>query len=64
MKKEEIAAALAAKSEEGKSPMKGGKEVKKKTIEDEKAEGLGDFDDVSESEDEEPVKKRQKVNKK
>ena len=40
-----------------------GKEVKKKSLEEEQQEGLGDFDDVSDSEDEGPAQKKQKTEK-
>ncbi|GAA5990788.1 hypothetical protein JCM5350_004645 [Sporobolomyces pararoseus] len=58
MKKEEIDAALEKKPEPSLA-----KEVKKKTLEEEQQEGLGDFDDVSDSEDEEPAQKKQKTKK-
>ncbi|GAA5895526.1 uncharacterized protein JCM6883_001535 [Sporobolomyces salmoneus] len=55
MSKDEIDAALAKKPSDSLA-----EEVKKKTLEDEQQEGLGDFDAVSDSEDEEPKQKRQK----
>ncbi|GAA5961364.1 hypothetical protein JCM3765_004392 [Sporobolomyces pararoseus] len=58
MTKEEIEAALEKKPEQSLA-----KEVKKKTLQEERQEGLGDFDDVSESEDEGPAQKKQKTKK-
>ncbi|GAA6023012.1 hypothetical protein JCM11491_000356 [Sporobolomyces phaffii] len=58
MTKTEIEAALSKDQKDSTI-----KAVKKKTLEDEKQEGLGDYDDVSSSDDDEPVNKRQKTKK-
>lgn len=59
--KPKVTSAPPAREEKKKTPPP--KEVKKKTFEEEQQEGLGDFDDVSDSEDEEPVHKKQKTQK-